>query len=159
MTAPPRAEWSTTLTPPGDVARKARMQVRTRLPLLGWWGDVENAAQVASRLVDNAMTHGRDPDRPEWSLELVLVMTAADELIIAVQDTTPNFPDFAEIAHGPLPPHGTPERLSSLAWVRRDLAGRIACKTSPETGTKTVQVTLPAPAVALRQEALSRKGR
>ncbi|WP_282793061.1 ATP-binding protein [Streptomyces sp. CC224B] len=149
MPAYPRAEWSTTLAPVGDVARAARLHARTRLPMLGWHGDVETAAQVASRLVDNAMTHGH-PDPSELPLGLLLVVTANDELIIAVQDTNPAFPDFAELAHGPLPPHTMSQRPSSLTWIRRDLGGRIACCTSPESSTKTVQVTLPRLA---RQEA------
>ncbi|MFE0062305.1 hypothetical protein [Streptomyces sp. NPDC059003] len=135
--------FETALPPVSGSQRTARTITRARLPLLGWSGDIDEAAQVVSWLVDNAVRYGLDPQRPALPVELRLGVTASGELIIAVRDAASSFPDFAEIVSGALAPQGpTAVPLSSLYRARREFGARIACCTDPESNTKTVQVTL-----------------
>lgn len=143
-------ECRTDLEPSGDVARKARLWTRTRLTLMRWQGDVEEASLVAGWLGDNAVKYGSDPQRPGMPLGLAVAITADGELIVAVRDANPSFPGFAGVVNSAPAPQTPDGPAPSLCLARRDFGARIVCVPNPEQGTKTVQVLLPRPAAALR---------
>nr|WSZ96845.1 ATP-binding protein [Streptomyces sp. NBC_00857] len=79
---------------PGSV-RLARMHVRRHLEVMGWCGDMEDAALVVSELVSNGVNHGSLPG------ELLTVRAAVLEdacLLLDVSDPIPVFPNFNEMA-------------------------------------------------------------
>ncbi|KPH98639.1 hypothetical protein OK074_6204 [Actinobacteria bacterium OK074] len=69
----------------------ARIQVRRRLTLWAWGGDIEDAVLVASELVANAVTHGR---RAGHELRLRLVELDCGGLDIQVSDPVRAFPQL-----------------------------------------------------------------
>ena len=54
----PRLDWTNKLLANRGAGPNARLRVRPRLTVAFWAGDVDAAAQVADKLVDNAVKHG-----------------------------------------------------------------------------------------------------
>ncbi|MEU1201265.1 hypothetical protein ABZ446_34320 [Streptomyces sp. NPDC005813] len=121
----------------------ARLRVRTRLTVAHWGGNVDAAARVADKLVDNAYRHAEPFGPGQGWIELRLTVRAeTDELLIEVDDATPTFPDF-EIA-ATAEPAGPPPGL----WWVRHYRGALSWspKTDDTTGDvigKTVAAVLP----------------
>ncbi|MEW2619883.1 ATP-binding protein [Streptomyces sp. NPDC048106] len=67
----------------------ARVQVRRRLTLWNWTGDVDDAVLVASELVANAVVHGKVPGHQLW---LRLKKSECGELIVEVSDPVRTLP-------------------------------------------------------------------
>ncbi|MGP2437370.1 ATP-binding protein [Streptomyces sp. JW3] len=70
--------------------RLARVQVRRRLTMWEWGGDVDDAVLVASELVANAVRHGRLPGHELW---LGMRESADRVLTVEVSDPVPAFPE------------------------------------------------------------------
>ncbi|MCN9240277.1 ATP-binding protein [Streptomyces sp. RY43-2] len=76
-------EWSMSYPMTTRSVPVARTQVRRRLTLWNWAGDVEDAVLVASELVANAAVHGRVPGHELW---LRLAELEGGDLIVDVSD-------------------------------------------------------------------------
>ncbi|MFJ3310745.1 hypothetical protein ACIPSA_48960 [Streptomyces sp. NPDC086549] len=108
-----------------------------------WPGNIDAAARVADKLVDNAFQHAEPFGPGEGWVELRLtVLPKTDALLIEVDDATPEFADFekATTAEPSNPPPG-------LWWVRH-YQGTLSWdpKTDATTGDvvgKTVTAFLP----------------
>ncbi|MGW7387075.1 hypothetical protein [Streptomyces sp. NPDC054794] len=91
----PRYKWQTRLTANTGAGRNARLRVRTRLTAARWPGNVDAAARVADKLVDNAFRHAKPFGPGEGWIELRLtLLPGPDELLIEVDDATAEFADF-----------------------------------------------------------------
>ncbi|WP_432190286.1 hypothetical protein [Streptomyces sp. Tue6028] len=140
----PRYTWSTRLTGSPNAGPNARLRVRTRLTVAHWSGNIDAAARVADKLVDNAVRHA-DPFGPgKGFVELRLTVLPAEELLIEVDDALPLFPDFEAVATQSCEPAGVPKGL----WWVRHYRGALswAPKKDDVTGDvigKTVQAVLP----------------
>ncbi|MGW0844183.1 hypothetical protein ACWD26_29410 [Streptomyces sp. NPDC002787] len=118
--------------------RTARNVVLNRLRTFGWGGSEDAASRVADVLATNAADHAAALDCGEIPLRLVILPD--NQLLIEVDDGTPDFPDFnkaqAEASVG-----------RGLWWVSH-YRGRLTyfplLDDQGETVGKTVQVLLPA---------------
>ncbi|MEU1203522.1 hypothetical protein ABZ446_46040 [Streptomyces sp. NPDC005813] len=139
----PRYTWGTRLTASPNAGPNARLRVRTRLTVAHWSGNINAAARVADKLVDNAYRHAKPIGPGQGWVELRLtVMPTTDELLIEVDDATPEFADFAKAATAE--PTGPPPGL----WWVRHYRGALSWgpKTDDATGDvvgKTVAAILP----------------
>ncbi|WP_367575257.1 ATP-binding protein [Streptomyces griseoaurantiacus] len=106
----PRLDWTNKLLANRGAGPNARLRVRPRLTVAFWAGDVDAAAQVADKLVDNAVKHGMPFSDGCVSIRL-RVAADTDDLEISVTDAGREFPDFDTVASAP-PAH------SGLWWVR-----------------------------------------
>ncbi|WP_435229461.1 hypothetical protein [Streptomyces sp. Tue6028] len=139
----PQYTWGTRLTASPNAGANARLRVRTRLTVARWCGNVDAAARVANKLVDNAYRHAKPIGPGEGWIELRLtVLPTTDELLIEVDDATPEFAGFEKAAttehEGPPP---------GLWWVRHyrgvlSLGPKTDEATSAVVG-KTVAAILP----------------
>ncbi|MHB9849000.1 hypothetical protein ACSYGO_07095 [Streptomyces krungchingensis] len=140
----PRYTWGTRLTASPNAGPNARLRVRTRLTVAHWFGSVDAAAQVADKLVDNAIRHA-DPFGPDKGfVELRLTVFPPGELLIEVDDALPLFPGFEAVATQSSEPTGVPKELW---WVRR-YRGTLSWSTKADDVTgdvigKTVRAVLP----------------
>ncbi|MFE0255749.1 hypothetical protein [Streptomyces sp. NPDC059010] len=139
---PPWA-WKTALVATLGAGPNARLRIRPRLSVAAWSGDIDAAAQITDKVVDNAVSHAKPFDDGKFPLRAFILPT--NELVIEVDDQTPEFPGFAEaISWKPtdenVPPCG-------LWWVRR-YGGRLSYAVLHDGDRKaigkTVQVLLPA---------------
>ncbi|MFF8431056.1 hypothetical protein ACF07Y_39165 [Streptomyces sp. NPDC016566] len=94
-----RLRWGTRLLVDEGTRRNARIQVRTRLTVANWTGDVDAAARVAAELAANAAQHGRPFEDERVALRLHL-RSESGVLLIEMDDANPDFPDFAVAASG-----------------------------------------------------------
>lgn len=135
MTASVAREWSMDYAMVYGSVRLARIHVRRHLTAMGWRGDVEDAALIASELVSNAISHGRIVG------ELLTVRAAVLEdgsLLLDVFDPVREFPRFGEATHPPNDAEGGRGLL-----VVRALGATVSWFLHQDTG-KTVRAHLPA---------------
>jgi anti-sigma regulatory factor (Ser/Thr protein kinase) len=115
----------------------ARNLVLGRLRKIGWGGDQDAAGRVADVLATNAAAHAARLDCDGTPLRLVILPNS--QLLIEVDDGTPDFPDFDKVVEGA--PAGC-----GLWWVSQ-YRGRLThyplLGEQGETVGKTVQVLLP----------------
>ncbi|MGW7386623.1 ATP-binding protein [Streptomyces sp. NPDC054794] len=134
-------EWR--LSANTSAGSNARLRTRPMLTMWRWNGNVDAAARVADKLVDNAIKHGRPFPDGCISLRFALFPTT-DELMIEVSDAHPEFPDFAQAVTADPPPRKAP---SGLWWVRH-YRGRLSWDIKRDNEGhvlgKTVQAILPA---------------
>ncbi|MFE1289659.1 ATP-binding protein [Streptomyces sp. NPDC058751] len=141
--AKPAFEWSTILRADAGAGPNARLRVRPWLTVARWQGDVDVAARVAAKLVDNAVRHGKPLTDGCVSLHLI-VTPDTHELLIEVDDDYPEFPDFEKAATQSRAVSGT---LTGLGWVTRyqgRLSWDVRRDAHDEVVGKTVQAVLPA---------------
>lgn len=106
----PRLDWTSKLLANRVAGPNARLRVRPRLTIAFWPGDVDAAAQVAEKLVTNAVRHGTPFSDGCVSIRL-RVAADTDDLEISVTDAGPEFADFDAVACAP-------SARSGLWWVR-----------------------------------------
>ncbi|MGW7410204.1 hypothetical protein ACWGI9_42140 [Streptomyces sp. NPDC054833] len=139
----PRFKWQTRLTANEGAGPNARLRVRTRLTVAHWPGNIDAAARVADKLVDNAIRHAKPFGPGEGWIELRLtVPSRTDELLIEVDDASPEFADFNEAMSA------TPSAPPPGLWWIRHYQGTLSWdpKTDATTGDvigKTVTAFLP----------------
>ncbi|MFJ4828747.1 hypothetical protein ACIP79_02220 [Streptomyces sp. NPDC088747] len=138
----PAFEWSTTLLANRGAGPNARLRARPWLTIGRWPGDVDLAVRVADKLVDNAVRHGRPFADGCISLHLIV---AADthELLIEVDDASPEFPGFGDVA---IQNSEVRETTTGLGWVAHH-GGRLSWDVKRSVDDvivgKTVQAILP----------------
>jgi anti-sigma regulatory factor (Ser/Thr protein kinase) len=127
--APVAREWSTECALNPRAVALARTRTRTYLTVLGWTGDIDDAALVVSELVTNAVRHARIPGRVGW---LRLAVLEDGGLLVDVSDPVAGFARPADDDEGGrgLQLIGC---LGDVTWFLR---------TGPDAG-KTVRVHLP----------------
>lgn len=127
-------EWSLTAT--AGAGPNARLRARPLLTVWRWTGDVEAAARVADKLVDNAFRHGQP--FPDGSIRLrFILLSNTDELMIEVSDADSEFPACAQAVTAAPALQKAPNGLwwvrhyqGRLSWdVRRDDQGHVVGKT------------------------------
>ncbi|MFJ5220152.1 hypothetical protein ACIP98_36370 [Streptomyces sp. NPDC088354] len=133
----PAWQWRWSFEANGSAGGNARVHTRTQLTMGHWPGDIEHAAQIAARMMDNADRHSQPPPRARLGLRLAVLDTG--ELLIEVSDPMPAFPNFAtaitwEPAIGE-PPRGL--------WTVRKLGGRLSYAIADDGCAKTVQALVP----------------
>ncbi|MET8454141.1 hypothetical protein [Streptomyces sp. NPDC005209] len=139
----PRFRWQTKLTASEGAGPNARLRVRTRLTVARWPGNIDAAARVADKLVDNAVRHAKPFGPGEGWIELRLtLLPGTDELLIEVDDAAAEFADFNTAVSAE--PSGRPPGL----WWIRHCQGTLSWdqKTDDTTGNvvgKTVTALLP----------------
>ncbi|WP_217561558.1 hypothetical protein [Streptomyces sp. GbtcB6] len=120
----------------------ARQRVRPWLTIGHWEGDVDIAARVADKLVDNAVSHGEP--FPDGTITLRLIVNAESrELLIEVDDAFRDFLGFVEVANQGIDVKG---KRCGLWWVARcngHLAWDVKTDEDGEAVGKTVQAILP----------------
>jgi hypothetical protein len=94
-----RFQWQARLLADEGTRRNARLQVRTRLTVANWAGDVEAASRIAAELAGNAAQHGRPFEDERVVLQLHL-QSETDALLIEMDDANPDFLDFEAAASG-----------------------------------------------------------
>ncbi|MGI5255646.1 hypothetical protein [Actinacidiphila glaucinigra] len=115
----------------------ARVHTRTQLTMGHWRGDIENAAQISARVMDNAGRHSAPPPRTRLGLRLAVIATG--ELLIEVTDPLPEFPNFPE-AVAWQPTEGQPARG---LWLVQHLGARLSYAVAEDGRSKTVQALVP----------------
>ncbi|MGW7258721.1 hypothetical protein [Streptomyces sp. NPDC054834] len=134
-------EWS--LTANEGAGPNARLRSRPLLTTWGWRGNVDAAARVADKLVDNAFRHGRPFPDGCISLRFAL-FPKTDALLIEVSDALPAFPDFDQAATADPAPQSPP---NGLWWVRH-YQGRLSWDVKKDDADqvvgKTVRAIIPA---------------
>lgn len=123
-------EWSMDYTMVYGSVALTRLHARRYLVLMGWRGDVEDAALMVSELVSNAIDHGRIP---EHLLTLRLAVLEDGGLLIDVSDPVDAFPRFGEA----MEPGEADERGRGLLMVQC-LGGRLSWHPRHDYG-KTVR--------------------
>jgi hypothetical protein len=138
----PAFTWTTKLVANEAAGPNARLRTRPRLTMSNWCGNIDAAARVADKLVDNAARHGKPLEGGYVKLRLT-VLRRTDELLIEVDDGYPDFPNFDQaVASGSEPGQGA----HGLWWVlhyRGRLAWDVKRNDDGETVGKTVQAVLP----------------
>lgn len=119
-----------------DVLSQAEKVARVGLRAISWHGDIDTAAEVLLRLVQNAIEHAVAPEADE-KISVSLGITFAWQLIIDVTDPTPQFPNADEALRG--------ELGSGLAEARKHAT--LEWFAVPDVDGKTVRATLEAEAV------------
>ncbi|MFE7072588.1 ATP-binding protein [Streptomyces sp. NPDC057620] len=109
----------------------ARLHSRTRLTIVGWHGDQDDALLVLDELVDNAIEHVK-PQDPAEEIGLHLSVDEDETLLISVTDPSPAFPNFEEARAA---------EDSGLARVQR-LGGELSWFISEDGTTKTVRALI-----------------
>jgi hypothetical protein len=129
----PRFEWDTRLLADVYIRRNTRLQVRTRVTVANWMGNIEAAARIAAELTANASQHAKPFEDERVALRLHLA-SETSELLIEVDDADPDFPGFEAAATGL---RGAESGLgfarrqgARLSWeVKKDADGRVLGKT------------------------------
>ncbi|WP_406834875.1 hypothetical protein ACICHK_00370 [Streptomyces sp. AHU1] len=120
----------------------ARLRVRTWLTVGHWSGDIDKAARIADKLVDNAVRHGKPLPDDRVALR-VIGLADTGELVIEVEDALSDFPGFEEVAHQA---HDVQETRTGLWWVAH-YHGRLFWDVMKDVDGlvvgKTVQALLP----------------
>ncbi|WP_079148505.1 ATP-binding protein [Streptomyces agglomeratus] len=114
---------------PGNAhaAKQARAQARSQLTLLGWQGSIHVATDVLGRLVDNAVRHGMAE-----RVKARLAITETQQLVIDVEDPTPQFLAFGAAVQG---------ETGRGLWEAKRLGARVVWFLRNDAG-KTVRATL-----------------
>lgn len=114
--------WDGSITATAAAGRNARLLVRTRLTVARWTGDVEDAAQIVEKLVDNAVRH--TPVDETDKIQVHLYVDSAGQLLVEVDDPMPEFPGFfAALAWQPAG-EGEPRSLWCVQESGAELAFR-----------------------------------
>ncbi|MGW4518790.1 hypothetical protein ACWEO4_44495 [Streptomyces sp. NPDC004393] len=134
-------QWS--LTANASAGPNARLRARPLLTAWRWAGNVDAAARVADKLVDNAFRHGQP--FPDGCIRLRFVLLSkTDELLIEVSDADREFPAFTQAVTADPAPQKAP---GGLWWVRR-YQGRLSWDVKRDDQDhvvgKTVQAIIPA---------------
>ncbi|MCX4761930.1 hypothetical protein OG562_13285 [Streptomyces sp. NBC_01275] len=138
----PAFDWCTTLLADGGAGRNARLRSRSWLTIGRWSGNVDIAARVADKLVDNAVRHARP--FADGRVPLRLIVTAdARELLVEVDDAYPEFPGFEKAANQSGRATGTPTGLWWVAHYRGRLGWGVVRDDDGVIVGKTVQAVLP----------------
>ncbi|MFD9190381.1 hypothetical protein ACFWCA_19385 [Streptomyces phaeochromogenes] len=85
--------WPRCFAIAADTVLRARLHSRTRLTVMSWRGNQDEAIRVVDELVTNAVKHLGSP-HPEEEIGLVLAVDEDETLLIAVTDLSPSFPEF-----------------------------------------------------------------
>ncbi|MET9110805.1 ATP-binding protein [Streptomyces zhihengii] len=115
----------------------ARVWARSALTILAWPGPVHVAADVLYVLVTNAFEHGL-PAGSGRSVRVALRLTEHDELLVDVEDHTPDFPAFDKAVSG---------ELGRGLWGAKSHGAEVTW--FPSSAGKTVRATLQAGPVDL----------
>lgn len=142
-TEEPRFRWGTSLVANEGAGPNARLRARPWLTIGHWTGNVDQAARLADKLVDNAVRHGKSFSDGCVVLRMT-VLTETDELLIEVDDAAPDFPNFHEVANQTGEPKGVPTGLCWVAHYRGRLAWDVKRNVDDVIVGKTVQAILPA---------------
>ncbi|KPI22954.1 hypothetical protein QFZ56_002618 [Streptomyces achromogenes] len=137
----PAFDWSTSLLANEAAGPNARVRTRTWLTIGHWHGNVDIAARVTDKLVDNAVKHGKISAPARIPLRMA-VIPETHELMIEVDDASPDFPGFNEVAKQSGEVRGTPTGLWWVAHYRGRLSWDVK-SVDGETVGKTVQAILP----------------
>ncbi|GHH22181.1 hypothetical protein [Streptomyces lanatus] len=120
----------------------ARQQVRPALTMACWEGNVDIAARIADKLVDNAIVHGEPFGDGTITLRLI-IDAKTRELLIEVGDALLSFQGFAEVANQSGDVRGTPHGLWWVAHYKGHLSWDVMKDEHGQTTGKTVQAILP----------------
>jgi hypothetical protein len=129
----PRYRWETKLLANAAAGPNARLRVRPRLTVARWPGNVDVAARITDKLVDNAANHGNPFSDGCVGLRLT-VLPNTEELLIEVDDDNPDFPNFAAVTSADHP-NGrglwwVKHYRAELSWdEKRDGDGMVVGKT------------------------------
>ncbi|MET7606603.1 hypothetical protein ABZS96_29720 [Streptomyces avermitilis] len=137
----PAFDWGTSLLANEAAGPNARLRARAWLTIGRWHGNVDIAARVADKLVDNSFKHGKLSAPGRVSLRMA-VIRETHELMIEVDDSNPDFPGWTEVANQTGEARGTPTGLWWVAHYRGRLAWGVL-SADGETVGKTVQAVLP----------------
>ncbi|MET9528230.1 ATP-binding protein [Streptomyces coeruleorubidus] len=120
---------------PGEprAVRAGRMWIRAVLPALRWAGPILKAAEVVTRLLENAVRHGLTDHAKTQTLSLRVAVNEAGDLLIDVSDLNPSFPDFDAAVRG--------EKGQGL-WRVDHLGARVTWFLPHEGTGKTVRAVL-----------------
>jgi hypothetical protein len=129
-------QWRRDFEANGSAGGNARVHTRTQLTMAHWRGDVEHAAQIAARVMDNADRHAAPP-RARLGLRLALLATG--ELLVEVTDPLPDFPGFTKAVRWE-PAEG--ERARGLRVVQQ-LGARLSYVVTEDGRSKVVQALVP----------------
>uniref|UniRef100_A0AAU2AF87 Histidine kinase/HSP90-like ATPase domain-containing protein n=1 Tax=Streptomyces sp. NBC_00093 TaxID=2975649 RepID=A0AAU2AF87_9ACTN len=139
----PAFEWIVAMMAGADVGSLARERVRSALMDGHWQGNLDKAARLADKLVDNAVNHGAA--FPDGTITLRLMVDAnTRELLIEVQDAFRDFPGFADVANQSGSVAGRPKGLWWVAYYKGRLSWGLKKNADGEVVGKKVQVILPA---------------
>lgn len=120
--------WTRSWRIEARVPRLARLHARTRLSVMSWPGNQNNAVRITTELTQNAVDHVG-----AGSAEVTLSVDGEDVLLIDVSDPRSGHSDLNEALAGR---HGTG------LWIVRQLSGEISWVPA-ESGTgKTIRVRL-----------------
>ncbi|MFF3617492.1 hypothetical protein [Streptomyces sp. NPDC002580] len=121
----------------------ARLRMRPWLTYARWSGNIDQAARVADKLVDNAVKHGKPLPGDIVTLR-VFGLPETNELAIEAEDALPEFPEFEKVANQSGEPQGVPKGL----WWVAHYHGRLTWDVTKDDGGliigKRVQAVLPA---------------
>ncbi|MCX5182626.1 hypothetical protein [Streptomyces sp. NBC_00268] len=142
MAESPQFRWNTSLVANQGAGPNARLRARPWLTVGHWPGNVDQAARVADKLVDNAVTHGKA--FPDGCIALrMIVLAGTDELLIEVDDALPDFPNFEQAAALTGEIKGQPTGLWWVAHYRGRLYWDTKKSADDVVVGKTVQAILP----------------
>ncbi|MFC7870727.1 ATP-binding protein [[Kitasatospora] papulosa] len=115
--------WDGSVTATAAAGRNARLLARTRLTVARWTGDVEDAARIVEKLVDNAVGH--TPVDETDKIQVHLYVDSADQLLVEVDDPMPELPGFfAALAWQPAGEGEKPRGLWCVQEAGAELAFR-----------------------------------
>ncbi|MFM9629827.1 MULTISPECIES: ATP-binding protein [Streptomyces] len=139
----PAFRWNTTLLANEGAGPNARLRARPWLTTGHWSGDIDIAARVADKIVDNAVRHGRP--FADGCVPLRLIVDASThELLVEVDDAYPEFPGFERVANQYGKPSGRPSGLWWVAHYRGRVSWDVKRGGDGVIVGKTVQAILPA---------------
>lgn len=138
----PAFQWSVSIVAGPAAGPLARARVRPWLTIGHWEGNVDIAARVADKLVDNAINHGEP--FPDGTVILRLIVDAETrELFIEVDDAFRDFPGFADVAVQNGHVEGEPTGLWWVAHYKGYLSWDVKRDDDGHAVGKTVQAVLP----------------
>lgn len=143
MEEQPAFEWGTSLLANAGAGPNARLRARPWLTIGHWHGDIDFAARVADKLVDNAVRHAR-PFTDGCVVLRLKVTPDTHELLVEVDDAYPEFLDFEKVANQVGEPEGKPTGLWWVAHYQGRLSWDVKRNADGEVVGKTVQAILPA---------------
>ncbi|MEV6403944.1 hypothetical protein AB0M58_13495 [Streptomyces bobili] len=136
----PAFDWCTALLADEGAGRNARLRSRSWLTIARWPGDVDLAARVADKLVENAVRHAKP--FADGRIRLRLIVTAdTHELLVEVDDAYPEFPGFENTTNQSV--DAMPTGLRWVAHCRGRLSWGVLKDDDGVSGGKTVQAMLP----------------
>ncbi|MGW3633473.1 hypothetical protein ACWD7F_25515 [Streptomyces sp. NPDC005122] len=147
-TSQDRFRWTTNLAAIAAAGPNVRIRARPWLTDAQWSGNVDQAARVIDKLVDNALRHGTaipDNDTPEGVIPArMIVRQETEELVIEVDDALPEFPHFEEVIKQVDESKGKPTGLWWVVHYRGNLTWKVKRNAGDAVVGKTVTATLPA---------------